>query len=204
MLCIELLLLFIEWDSINYRFSNHYRLLLWPHLILGNTERIADPFSVYHKTKQNKNLDIFFLHFSEDTRTAGSWRAGICYWVKFWEDVIGLQVWGRIALSQLEELAPIQVELFFYIWPKDFWALVYLLRNPQGCFIHEEIFSQTLLLFLVLGLLSQQAALSLCKTGTHYIPSSCLPHPMWVPRSEQKKDPYCRVVLSDSEAHRHK
>lgn len=63
---------------------------------------------------------------------------------------------------------------------------MYLLRNPQGCFIHEEIFSQTLLLFPVLGLLSQQAALSLCKTGTHYIPSSCLPHPMWVPLSRRK------------------
>lgn len=134
MLCIELLLLFIEWDSINSRFNNHYRLLLWPHLILGNTERIADPFSIYHKTKQNKSLDVFFRHFSGDTRTAGSWRAGICYWVEFWVGAMGLEVWGRIALSPLEELAPIQVKLFFYIWPKGVLSVGVSAEKPAGKF----------------------------------------------------------------------
>lgn len=75
--------------------------------------------------------------------TLGRWEAGICCWVKSFEDVIGNKFWGRITLSQQEEFTPIQIELFYYIWPKGFWALVYLLRNLQWWFIHEEIFSET-------------------------------------------------------------
>lgn len=47
---------------------------------------------------------------------------------------MGLEVQGRIALSQLEELAPIQVELFFYIWPKGFLSFGVSAEKPAGMF----------------------------------------------------------------------
>ena len=37
-------------------------------------------------------MEVFFLHFSKDTGTLGRWRAGICCWVKSFEDVTGNKV----------------------------------------------------------------------------------------------------------------
>lgn len=149
-------------------------------------------------------MKVFCLCFSEGTRTCRKIKSkNLLLSEECWVGATGNKVWGRAAWSQLEELTPIQIELSFYIWPIGVWALVYLLRNLPWYCVHKELFSSDMLLFPVLGSLSR-AALSLYKTWTCHIPSSCFPHPAWVPLSDQKKGPYCGVVLSDSEAHRHK
>lgn len=94
-------------------------------------------------TIKQKIWRFFFLYFLEATRTLGQIKSRSLS-EEFWVDVIGNKVWGRTVLSQPEESTLTQVELFFYMWPKGFWAWLYLLRNLQWRSLHEEIFSQTL------------------------------------------------------------
>lgn len=116
----------------------------------------------------------------------------------FWVGVLGSKVPGRIAFSQLEEWTPFQGELFFSIWPKGFCVSA---ETPAGTFYPWRDTESHILLFPVLGLLSQQAALSLSEVWT---PSQLmLSTPTWAPLSHQRKGPCCRVALSGSQAHRH-
>lgn len=106
-------------------------------------------------------------------------------------------------MSQPEESTPIQVEFLFYTWPKGFWAWVCLLRNLQWCFLHEEIFTQSHFSQGCACLHNKQlSCFSRRELITFSVHAFHIQH--WVSLSDQKKGPCCRVVLSDSEAHRHK
>lgn len=107
--------------------------------------------------------------------TLGRREAGICCWVKSFEDVIGNKVWGRDHTVSARE-----------IHTNSNWALLlYLAQRILSFGVSAEKPAvmaypwrdlQWDVLFPTLSLFSR-AALSLFKMWTHCIPSSCFPRP---------------------------